>query len=369
MVEGHVTIRLIPDGDAIFVEISRGGSAIFVLQVRVTSSPSITGRTGLCRITDPPEHRDRWRMKRRGHIFQYGAHVSSGGVPEFSCSSCPQWSDESVHLHRTETSGVALPEEVRAKHGQNVLLQCNGPTDAAITKIKWDRPDLDDRSVFFFRDNTPSESYQDQRYHGRVELKDPAVKNGDVSVLLKNVNTYDTGMYQCWVTTPNMPGKLLRSVLLTVSEELMLRDDSRHDIIIERPALFDITEKKYSNRVVKTGLWREVAADSPPGGTSSETSTSTTEEPFHFDAEPCTPLAESTICTTPAPLREAKHTQHSKASGEAQDSQEESVKAGPGEDAAVTKLEWKRPELKPFVFFFKDNKSMERFQDALSWSG
>ncbi|KAF3837599.1 hypothetical protein F7725_005063 [Dissostichus mawsoni] len=124
-----------------------------------------------------------------------------------------------------------FPEEVRAKHGQNVLLQCNGPTDAAITKIKWDRPDLDDRSVFFFRDNTPSESYQDQRYHGRVELKDPAVKNGDVSVLLKN------------------------------------------------------------------------------------------------------------------------------------------VKAGPGEDAAVTKLEWKRPELKPFVFFFKDNKSMERFQDALSWSG
>ncbi|KAF3837555.1 hypothetical protein F7725_005019 [Dissostichus mawsoni] len=70
-----------------------------------------------------------------------------------------------------------------------------------------------------------------------------------------------------------------------------------------------------------------VAADSPPGGTSSETSTSTTEEPFHFDAEPCTPLAESTICTTPAPLREAKHTQHSKASGEAQDSQEEEILA------------------------------------------
>ncbi|KAI9532442.1 hypothetical protein NQZ68_031965 [Dissostichus eleginoides] len=86
-------------------------------------------------------------------------------------------------------------------------------------------------------------------------------------------------------------------------------------LIQERPALYDITEKKE----------RPVAAESPPGGTSSETSTSTTEEPFHFDAEPCTPLAESTICTTPAPLREAKHTQHSKASGEAQDSQEESV--------------------------------------------
>ncbi|KAI9519187.1 hypothetical protein NQZ68_030719 [Dissostichus eleginoides] len=29
-------------------------------------------------------------------------------------------------------------------------------------------------------------------------------------------------------------------------------------LIQERPALYDITEKKYSNRVVKTGLWREI---------------------------------------------------------------------------------------------------------------
>ncbi|KAF3833282.1 hypothetical protein F7725_026947, partial [Dissostichus mawsoni] len=57
---------------------------------------------------------------------------------------------------------------------------------------------------------------------------------------------------------------------------------------------------------------RRVLRTSPSRGTSSETSTSTTEEPFHFDAEPCTPLAESTICTTPAPLREAKHTQNAK---------------------------------------------------------
>ncbi|XP_034001012.1 uncharacterized protein LOC117494283 [Trematomus bernacchii] len=145
-------------------------------------------------------------------------------------------------------------------------------------------------------------------------------------------------------------------------------------LIQERPALYDITEAKYSNRIVKTGLWREIesqlgfsekelrkkwdsmrtqytryrrlaasgscatpmtgrqqwflnrlrflepftkrkestsnltftehpgAAESPLGGTSSETSmSSTTEESFHTDAEPCTPLAESTICNTPAP--------------------------------------------------------------------
>ncbi|KAF3847521.1 hypothetical protein F7725_020549, partial [Dissostichus mawsoni] len=51
-----------------------------------------------------------------------------------------------------------------------------------------------------------------------------------------------------------------------------------------------------------------VAAESPDGS-SSETWTSTPEEPFLFEAEsrPCTPLAESNICgteSTPAPLGE-----------------------------------------------------------------
>jgi len=36
------------------------------------------------------------------------------------------------------------------------------------------------------------------------------------------------------------------------NEELLIT------LIEERPALYDITEKKYSNRVVKTGLWREI---------------------------------------------------------------------------------------------------------------
>ncbi|KAK1890555.1 Junctional adhesion molecule-like [Dissostichus eleginoides] len=108
--------------------------------------------------------------------------------------------------------------EVRANAGENVTLQCNSSTDAAITKIKWDRPDLKGLSVFFFRDNKLHEIYQNLRYRGRVERKDPEMKNGNASVLLKNVTVNDTGMYQCWVTTPNMPGKLLRSVHLIVSE-------------------------------------------------------------------------------------------------------------------------------------------------------
>ncbi|KAL3044878.1 hypothetical protein OYC64_013200 [Pagothenia borchgrevinki] len=162
-------------------------------------------------------------------------------------------------------------------------------------------------------------------------------------------------------------------------------EDLLINLIQERPTLYDITESKYSNRVVKTGLWREiesqlgfsekelrkkwdslrtqytrykklapsgscgaqrtgrqqsiltrlqflepytrrkestsnltitellVAAEPPPDGTSSETWTSTPEEPFLFDAESshCTPLAESPICgteSTLAPLGEEPST-------------------------------------------------------------
>ncbi|XP_033933831.1 uncharacterized protein [Pseudochaenichthys georgianus] len=142
-------------------------------------------------------------------------------------------------------------------------------------------------------------------------------------------------------------------------------------LIRKRPALFDITEKRYANRTAKSGLWREIAtqlgfpekelrvkwdslrtqhtrfrrlappgscgapktgrqqwiltrlqflepytrrrestsnltgppmaAEPPPDGTSSETWTSTREEPFLFEAEsrPRTPLAEPTIESAP----------------------------------------------------------------------
>ncbi|KAL3050949.1 hypothetical protein OYC64_001264 [Pagothenia borchgrevinki] len=128
--------------------------------------------------------------------------------------------EPSIHLTNQSINLIVIkdPGEVKAMSGQNVTLQCNGPTDAALTKIKWERPDLKGHAVFFVRENRPYENFQDPRYHGRVELKDPEMKNGDVSVVLMSVSVNDTGTYQCWVTAPTMPTELLRSVHLIVSE-------------------------------------------------------------------------------------------------------------------------------------------------------
>ncbi|KAL3050934.1 hypothetical protein OYC64_001249 [Pagothenia borchgrevinki] len=119
---------------------------------------------------------------------------------------------------------AAARESLKRKSGEDVLLRCNSSTDAAITKLEWKRPELDDDYVFFFRNNRLYENYQDPRYRGRVELNDPEMKNGDASVLLKNVTVNDSGTYECWVITSQTrrrraaDEKPVSSVHLSVSE-------------------------------------------------------------------------------------------------------------------------------------------------------
>ncbi|KAL3050925.1 hypothetical protein OYC64_001241 [Pagothenia borchgrevinki] len=113
--------------------------------------------------------------------------------------------------------GSVAAGALKAKPGEDVTLQCNSPTGANVTKLVWSRSGLKDVNVFFFRDGRLNEN-QDPLYHGRVELKDPEMKNGAFSVLLKSVNVNDTGTYQCRVTTSTMPTELFASVLLSVSE-------------------------------------------------------------------------------------------------------------------------------------------------------
>ncbi|KAM9335147.1 coxsackievirus and adenovirus receptor homolog [Symphorus nematophorus] len=92
---------------------------------------------------------------------------------------------------------------ITAEAGEDVTLQCQKPTNASITAIEWSRPDLgSDDYVFLYRDKKQSHKhYQHPSFRGRVELRDPEMKNGDASVILKNVNINDTGTYECDVTT------------------------------------------------------------------------------------------------------------------------------------------------------------------------
>ncbi|XP_038588378.1 coxsackievirus and adenovirus receptor homolog [Micropterus salmoides] len=112
--------------------------------------------------------------------------------------------------------------EVNAKLGEDATLPCRGHGNATIEVIKWNRTDLksDDIYVFFFRDGRSHENYQHESYHGRVELRDPEMKDGDASVILKNVTFNDTGTYECRVREENETGKvkLISIINMTVTE-------------------------------------------------------------------------------------------------------------------------------------------------------
>ncbi|XP_033182596.1 butyrophilin subfamily 2 member A1-like [Anabas testudineus] len=90
--------------------------------------------------------------------------------------------------------------EIKAEPGEDVTLQCQDPRKVSIELIKWSKPDLkSEKYVYYFRDGSMCIPCQLESYHGRVELKDSEMKDGDVSVILKNVTINDTGTYECYV--------------------------------------------------------------------------------------------------------------------------------------------------------------------------
>uniref|UniRef100_A0A3Q4GUK3 Ig-like domain-containing protein n=1 Tax=Neolamprologus brichardi TaxID=32507 RepID=A0A3Q4GUK3_NEOBR len=77
-------------------------------------------------------------------------------------------------------------------------------TDERISVLKWSRADLNtDGYVYFYRNKRSYENYQHPSFHGRVKLRDPEMKDGDVSLILKNVTFNDAGIYECHIAVRN----------------------------------------------------------------------------------------------------------------------------------------------------------------------
>uniref|UniRef100_A0A3Q1I9H6 Ig-like domain-containing protein n=1 Tax=Anabas testudineus TaxID=64144 RepID=A0A3Q1I9H6_ANATE len=99
---------------------------------------------------------------------------------------------------------VSHSQEVTVKPGENATLDCVGSSQAPIEVLKWVKPDLkSDHYVLFYRDENIQESYQHPLYVDRVKLRDPEMKDGDVSVIVKSVTINDTGIYECEVSARN----------------------------------------------------------------------------------------------------------------------------------------------------------------------
>ncbi|XP_039464036.1 coxsackievirus and adenovirus receptor homolog [Oreochromis aureus] len=91
--------------------------------------------------------------------------------------------------------------DITAKAGQNVTLPCQAPNNNIILGVEWSRADLGDEYLLFYRDGRFDLENQHPSFKNRVDLQDKQMKDGDVSLILNNVTTNDTGTYECRVKT------------------------------------------------------------------------------------------------------------------------------------------------------------------------
>uniref|UniRef100_A0A3Q0SZ15 Ig-like domain-containing protein n=1 Tax=Amphilophus citrinellus TaxID=61819 RepID=A0A3Q0SZ15_AMPCI len=87
---------------------------------------------------------------------------------------------------------------ITAESGQSITLPCRAP-NYNITLLYWSRADLEPENLLVYRDGQIVPDYQHPYFKKRVDLQDGQMKDGDASVILKDVTTADEGTYQCRV--------------------------------------------------------------------------------------------------------------------------------------------------------------------------
>lgn len=104
--------------------------------------------------------------------------------------------------HSVFCSGL---KEIDVQADRNAQLECQGPKKAKLVLLEWKRLDLlSDGYVFFYRDGHLHKTFQHPTFRDRVELRDPQMKNGNMSIILSNTTIKDTGTYECRIIAQNI---------------------------------------------------------------------------------------------------------------------------------------------------------------------
>ncbi|XP_039908486.1 uncharacterized protein LOC120746969 [Simochromis diagramma] len=92
----------------------------------------------------------------------------------------------------------AVVINIPAVSGQSAILSCQTQNKSVIV-VEWSRPDLKNEHVLFYRDEQFDTDNQHPSFKQRVALRDRQMKDGDVSLILKDVTINDIGTYECRV--------------------------------------------------------------------------------------------------------------------------------------------------------------------------
>uniref|UniRef100_A0AAZ1XNJ8 Ig-like domain-containing protein n=1 Tax=Oreochromis aureus TaxID=47969 RepID=A0AAZ1XNJ8_OREAU len=104
-------------------------------------------------------------------------------------------------LQLTQTIGLIVTfHSLCFRPYHNISLPCRAPTNnKQILAVQWSRADLKQEYVLLYRDEVFVPDNQHPAFENRVDLQDRQMKDGDVSLILKNVTINDTGTYECHV--------------------------------------------------------------------------------------------------------------------------------------------------------------------------
>ncbi|XP_017158736.1 coxsackievirus and adenovirus receptor homolog isoform X3 [Poecilia reticulata] len=109
-------------------------------------------------------------------------------------------------------------EDITGYSEQNVSLPCTTTENKPVVAVEWIRTDLQDEFVLLYRDDQIDPENQHPSFKNRVDLADRRMKDGDVSLVLMNLTTNDTGTYECRVQSEgSLDAKLIRTINLQVS--------------------------------------------------------------------------------------------------------------------------------------------------------
>ncbi|XP_078101632.1 butyrophilin-like protein 2 isoform X3 [Sander vitreus] len=147
----------------------------------------------------------------------YECRVKPGGSKRKKRAIIDSEPIRTIRLQVTEPDLIVV-----VNPGDDVTLPCQA-ADSSIRAVEWTRPDLEPDTVLLYRDGRLTPTYQHPSFKDRVELVDRDLKDGDVSLSLKNVRSIDAGTYECRVKTGDTDQiRLIRTVRLQVPDLIVV---------------------------------------------------------------------------------------------------------------------------------------------------